>query len=42
MATRIEAKRLIPGRGDPIDDGLVVIDEGVITYAGPCCRGPCR
>ncbi len=40
MATRIEAKRLIPGRGDPIDDGLVVIDDGVITYAGPAAGGP--
>ena len=34
-ATRIEATRLIPGRGDVIDDGVVVFDESGISYAGP-------
>ncbi len=40
MTTRIQAKRLIPGRGDPIDDGLIVIDEGLISYAGPAAEAP--
>ncbi len=39
MTTRIEADRLIPGRGDVIDDGVVVIDD-VITYAGPAKDAP--
>lgn len=34
MTTRIEASLLIPGRGDPIEDGTVVIEDGKITYAG--------
>ena len=38
--TRIEAKRLIPGRGKPIDDGLVVFEDGVITFAGAAADGP--
>jgi imidazolonepropionase-like amidohydrolase len=40
MKTRIEAKNLIPGRGDPIDAGVVVIDGGVIEYAGPGSDAP--
>ena len=35
VATRIEATRLIPGRGDVIDDGVVLFDESGISYAGP-------
>jgi len=34
MAIRIEADLVIPGSGDPIRGGCVVIDGPVITYAG--------
>ena len=37
---RIEAGRLIPGRGDAIDGGVVVIDGGAITYAGAAAGAP--
>jgi imidazolonepropionase-like amidohydrolase len=37
---RIEAETLIPGRGDPIADGVVVIDGPTITYAGPAAAAP--
>jgi imidazolonepropionase-like amidohydrolase len=40
MPTRIEATRLIPGRGDVIDDGVVVLDGGAISYAGPAADAP--
>ena len=39
-AVRVEAKLLIPGRGDPIPDGCVVIDGEAITYAGPQADAP--
>jgi imidazolonepropionase-like amidohydrolase len=35
MTQRIQADLLIPGRGDPVPGGVVTIDGGVITYAGP-------
>ena len=38
--TRIEAKRLIPGRGKPIDNGLVILDDGRISFAGAAADGP--
>ena len=31
---RIEAQVLIPGRGDPVADGVVVMDGPRIVYAG--------
>jgi len=37
---RIQAALLIPGRGDAIGDGVVVIDGGAITYAGPAGGAP--
>jgi len=37
---RIEANVLIPGRGDPIDDGCVLLDGATITYAGPRAGAP--
>ncbi len=40
MATRIEASTLIPGRGAVIVDGVVVLDDSVITYAGPGASAP--
>ncbi len=40
MATRIDADLLIPGKGDPVYDGSVVIDGGGIAYAGPAAGAP--
>ena len=37
---RIEADVLIPGRGDPIADGAVVLDGSTIGYAGPAASAP--
>jgi imidazolonepropionase-like amidohydrolase len=39
-ATRIEAKRLIPGRGEPIDDAVVIIEDAVIKFAGTAADAP--
>ncbi len=40
MATRIVADVLIPGRGEPVEGGTVVMEHGEITYAGPTDRAP--
>jgi imidazolonepropionase-like amidohydrolase len=40
LTVRIEAERLIPGRDDVIDHGVVVFDEGSITYAGEAASAP--
>ncbi|MEN8040013.1 MAG: amidohydrolase family protein [Actinomycetota bacterium] len=40
MTVRIEAGLLIPGRGEPIEDGVVVLDGGAIAYAGPGENAP--
>ena len=40
MTTRIVADVLIPGRGEPIEQGTVVLDAGAITYAGPTAGAP--
>jgi imidazolonepropionase-like amidohydrolase len=40
VTVRIEAGLLIPGRGEPIDGGVVVLDEGAIAYAGPADQAP--
>ena len=37
---RIEAGRLIPGHGDPVSDGVVVLDGSSIGYAGPAGQAP--
>src|SRR5215471_4772674 len=37
---RIEAKRLIPGRGEPIDHGCVIMENGKISYAGLSAKAP--
>jgi imidazolonepropionase-like amidohydrolase len=37
---RIEAEVLIPGGGEPVIDGVVVIDGPVISYAGPAGQAP--
>ena len=37
---RIEARRLIPGRGQPIEHACVIMDKGKIVYAGPTAGAP--
>jgi imidazolonepropionase-like amidohydrolase len=37
---RIEAELLIPGRGDPVRGGVVVLDGARIGYAGPAAMAP--
>jgi imidazolonepropionase-like amidohydrolase len=37
---RIEAQLLLPGSGEPISDGVVVLDDAVISYAGPAAEAP--
>ncbi|MFD6292667.1 amidohydrolase family protein [Streptomyces sp. NPDC060205] len=37
---RIDSATLIPGSGAPIPDATVLLDEGVIAYAGPTARLP--
>ena len=37
---RIEADLLIPGRGEPVTDGVVVLDGPRIGYAGPASGAP--
>jgi imidazolonepropionase-like amidohydrolase len=37
---RIEAELLIPGRGDPVRDGVLVLDGPLIRYAGPAGLAP--
>jgi len=40
MVERIEADQLIPGRGAPVRDGVVVFDGMTISYAGPASEAP--
>jgi imidazolonepropionase-like amidohydrolase len=40
MTVRIEAAQLIPGHGEPIRDGVVILDDLTITYAGPAAQAP--
>jgi imidazolonepropionase-like amidohydrolase len=37
---RIEAGLLVPGKGEPVRDGVVVWDGPAITYAGPAAGAP--
>lgn len=37
---RIDADVLIPGSGEPVFNGVVVIDDSTITYAGPAANAP--
>ena len=37
---RIEASLLIPGLGEPIVDGVVVLDGSTIAFAGPAAEAP--
>lgn len=40
MTIRIDADLLIPGRGDPVSPGTVVLDGLTIAYAGPSAEAP--
>jgi imidazolonepropionase-like amidohydrolase len=40
MTIRIEADLLVPGRGDPVAPGTVVLDGRTIGYAGPSAEAP--
>ncbi|HLV59440.1 MAG TPA: amidohydrolase family protein [Natronosporangium sp.] len=40
MILRFEADLLIPGRGEPVHDGVVVVDDATISYAGPAATAP--
>lgn len=40
MTLRFETDLLIPGRGEPVPDGVVVVDDATITYAGPAATAP--
>lgn len=40
MSTRIDAKRLIPGRGEPVDNATIVLEDGKISYVGPTDGAP--
>ncbi len=40
MTVRIDADLLIPGRGDPIQAGTVILDGPTIAYAGPSSGAP--
>jgi imidazolonepropionase-like amidohydrolase len=40
MTFRFETPMLIPGRGDAVPDGVVVVDDAAITYAGPAATAP--
>jgi imidazolonepropionase-like amidohydrolase len=37
---RIEAELLIPGRGEPLRDAVLVLDGATIAYAGPAAGAP--
>jgi imidazolonepropionase-like amidohydrolase len=37
---RFEAELLIPGLGDPVRDGVVLVEGATITYAGPAATAP--
>jgi len=37
---RIEAELLLPGTGEPVTDGVVILDGPVISYAGPALQAP--
>jgi imidazolonepropionase-like amidohydrolase len=40
MAERIEAERLILGTGQPIENGVVILENETISYAGPAVDAP--
>lgn len=40
MTVRIEGDLLIPGRGQPIENGVVVLEGDVVAYVGPASGAP--
>jgi imidazolonepropionase-like amidohydrolase len=40
MLVRIEANVLVPGRGAPVVNGVVIMDGPLISYAGPASDAP--
>jgi imidazolonepropionase-like amidohydrolase len=40
MTVRITATTLIPGKGEPIKNGTVILEGGKIAYAGPTAAAP--
>lgn len=40
MTVRVEADKLVPGRGQPVDSGVVILEESQIAYAGPAQEAP--
>lgn len=40
MTVRFETDLLVPGRGEPIRDAVVVVDDATISYAGPAPTAP--
>jgi imidazolonepropionase-like amidohydrolase len=40
VSVRIEADLLIPGRGEPVPNGAIVIEGATIAYAGPAAAAP--
>ncbi len=40
MTVRIDAQLMIPGIGEPLENGSVVMDGGGIVYAGPTASAP--
>jgi imidazolonepropionase-like amidohydrolase len=40
MTLRIDTDLLIPGRGDPIADGTIILEGGQIAYAGTATQAP--
>lgn len=40
MTLRFETPLMIPGRGDPVPDAVVVVNESTVSYAGPALTAP--
>lgn len=40
MTLRFETDLMVPGRGEPIPDAVVVVEDGTISYAGPAPTAP--
>ncbi|MCC5947122.1 MAG: amidohydrolase family protein [Nitriliruptoraceae bacterium] len=40
--TRLHAQLLVPGRGEPLRDAVVDLDDTTISYAGPAAGAPVR
>jgi imidazolonepropionase-like amidohydrolase len=40
MNTRIDAKKLVPGRGEPMENATIVLEDDKISYVGPTDGAP--